>query len=107
VYDRIQPPDTDPMLNFDERDLIALAEGAGFEEIHLTLEANILPVAKRKWESAIRIAGNPKVPTLEEAMREALTPEEAARFEAHLRPIVENGVGQMRSAVAYMWAVKS
>ena len=29
VYEAIQPPGTDPMLNFDERDLLALAERAG------------------------------------------------------------------------------
>ncbi|CAN5664793.1 hypothetical protein BH18ACT13_BH18ACT13_07150 [soil metagenome] len=30
VYDSIQPPESDPMLDFDERDLIAFAEEAGF-----------------------------------------------------------------------------
>ena len=34
IYERIQPRETDPMLNFDERDLLIYAEEAGFEEIH-------------------------------------------------------------------------
>jgi ubiquinone/menaquinone biosynthesis C-methylase UbiE len=40
LYNPIQPPDTDPMLDFDERDLIVFAEKAGFKEIHLELEAH-------------------------------------------------------------------
>jgi len=47
VYDAIQPPDTDPMLNFDERDLVDLAERTGFFPIHLQLEAEIRPSEPR------------------------------------------------------------
>src|SRR5258708_24695924 len=35
LYLQLQPPGTDPMLNFDERDLIHFAQQAGFQEIHL------------------------------------------------------------------------
>src|SRR5207253_3072282 len=41
VYERIQPPDTDPMLDFDERALLALAERAGFDTIELELRAGV------------------------------------------------------------------
>ncbi len=34
------------------------------------------------WESVMRRALNPKVPTLDEAMRELLTPEEIKRYTA-------------------------
>jgi ubiquinone/menaquinone biosynthesis C-methylase UbiE len=110
VYERIQPPDTDPMLNFDERDLLAHAERAGFGEIHLTLEVDISPgnppMVAGGWENFVRTAGNPKIPTLEEAMDEALTQAEAERFEAFLRPLVDREEGTQRYAVAYLWAVK-
>jgi ubiquinone/menaquinone biosynthesis C-methylase UbiE len=43
VYQRIQPPDTDPMTDFDERDLVSQAEKAGFSEIHLELQIEIRP----------------------------------------------------------------
>jgi len=49
---------------------------------------------------------NPKVPSLAEAMDQALTSEEAEKFVNHLRPLVESGQGVSRSAVAYLWAVK-
>jgi hypothetical protein len=38
---RVQPWDSDPMLDFDERDLVLLAEEAGFFPIQLVLEAEI------------------------------------------------------------------
>jgi arsenite methyltransferase len=113
IYKRIQPRDTDPMLNFDERDLLAHAERAGFGEVHLEYEANItrgnhlFSGEGPGWEHLLKISGNPKIPTLEEAMNEALTPEEIKRFTRHLRPLVERNESKGMSAIAYLWAVKS
>ena len=106
LYQSIQPPDTDPMTDFDERDLLKLAEDAGFKEIHLELQAEIKPPEGGDWEKLIRVAGNPKIPTIEEAMHQVLTPEERERFVSYLRPLVEGVQGVQRSAVAYLWAVK-
>jgi len=105
VYETIQPPDTDPMLNFDERDLFALAERAGFFPIDLHLEAEITPLEPRSWDGFLRSAGNPRIPTLGEAMEQALTPDEQDRLTAHLRPLVEEGRGIRQMASAYLSAV--
>lgn len=107
VYQRLQPSDTDPMLDFDERDLMVFAEQAGFKEIHLELQAEIKPSTLGNWETLLHIAFNPKVPTLAEAMQQTLTPDEADQLVAHLRPLVENKQGIARSAIAYLWAIKS
>ncbi len=93
VYDVIQPPDTDPMLDFDERDLIDLAERAGFFPIHLHLEAEITPSEPLSWRVFSNSAGNPRIPTVAEAMEQALTLEEQERFTAHLRPLVRKASG--------------
>lgn len=107
VYQRIQPLQSDPMLNFDERDLITFAEQAGFKEIHLELRAEIRPKDERvTWDSMLQTAGNPKIPTFEEAMQEVLSPAERETFIAHLRPLVGAKRGGTRSAVAYLWATK-
>lgn len=106
VYRRMQPVDSDPMLNFDERDLIAYAEQAGFREIHLELQVDIAPPEEDDWNAFIRTADNPKIPSIEEAMREALTLAEMERFIACLRPLVEARQGIHRRVVAYLWAVK-
>jgi hypothetical protein len=57
-------------------------------------------------EILVKSAGNPNIPTIEEAMNEVLTPEEIARFTAHLRPLVENARGKSTSALAFPRAVK-
>jgi ubiquinone/menaquinone biosynthesis C-methylase UbiE len=106
VYDLIQPPGIDPMGNFDERDLLNQAGNAGFKEIHLELQANIMPAEIMDWQIILNTPWNPKVPSLAEAMEQGLTPQETEKFINHLRPLVESGQGLARSAVAYLWAVK-
>jgi ubiquinone/menaquinone biosynthesis C-methylase UbiE len=106
VYESLQPPDTDPMTDFDERDLIICAEKAGFAQVNLELQVEIKPPQNASWEAFMRIAGNPKIPPLEDAMQQALTPAEREAFIQHMRPLVESRQGQQRSAVAYVWAVK-
>jgi arsenite methyltransferase len=106
VFEAIQPPGEDPMLDFDERDLIDLAQGAGFFPIHLELEADVEPSRAQPWRTFANTAGNPKIPTFAEALEQALTPEERARVEAHLRPLVEAGKGTWKLATAYLAARK-
>jgi arsenite methyltransferase len=105
VYEGIQP-DTDPMLDFDERDLIRLAEQAAFFPINLAYEAEVKPIEPRRWESFLHSSGNPKIPTLAEAIDEALTAAERERFASIFRPLVEDGRGVWRMGTAYLWAVK-
>jgi SAM-dependent methyltransferase len=100
VFARIQPPD-DPMLDFDERDLLRLAEAAGFFPVELDLRAEIGPKYPTPWEPFANSSGNPKIPTIREAIDEALRPEERERFVEYLRPLVEEGEGVSRTAVAY------
>jgi hypothetical protein len=52
------------------------------------------------------IPGNPNIPSPREAMAEIFTAEEAARYEAHVRPRMEAGHGVVREAVAYLAAAK-
>ena len=106
LFDSLQPRDTDPMLDFDERDLLRLAEAAGFFPISLRLDAVAEQQPPRSWESFLDVAGNPNIPTLREAMEQVLTPEERDLLTARLRPLVENGDGVWRMAHAYVAATK-
>lgn len=106
-YAALQPPDTDPMLDFDERDLVDLADSAGFRSVELDYHAEIAPPKEsRSWESAIRSAGNPRIPTLEEAMQRLLTPDEIERYTDYMRPLYESDVGRPRNAYAFLRATK-
>jgi arsenite methyltransferase len=107
LYESIQPPGADPMVDFDDRDLVRHAQDAGFPRIDLELQVS---VAARKrplpWELFVRMSGNPLVPTLAEAMSQALSPQEITELTTHLRPLVEAGQGLDRRALAYLTAVK-
>jgi arsenite methyltransferase len=105
VYKAIQP-ESDPMVDFDERDLLKLAERVGFFPIKLAYEADIEPPEARRWETFVNSSGNPKIPTLAEAMDMALTAEERAQLVSALKPAVEEGRGVWRMAHAYLWAGK-
>jgi ubiquinone/menaquinone biosynthesis C-methylase UbiE len=108
LYKSIQPPGEDPMLDFDERDLVKLAEQSGFDDI--VLELRIAVRSHRQpipWDRFIKMSFNPLIPTLGEAMEQVLTPEETGRLTAHLRPLVERGAGRERRALAYLTAVKT
>jgi arsenite methyltransferase len=103
LFDEIQP-EGDPMTDFDERDLLRLAEGAGFFPVELELRVEITRSEPRPWDSFLQTSWNPLVPTLEEAMEEALSPAERERLAETWRPQVENGTGIWRMATAHLWA---
>ncbi len=106
VYERLQPPATDPVINFDERDLLRFAEQAGFREIHLEYNVEIEPHDFDNWDMKLRMVPNPRVPNLEEAMQEVLTTAEQHAFVEYLRPLVEAKRGMSRWAFTYLWATK-
>jgi arsenite methyltransferase len=100
-------PEDDPMMNFTERDLLRHAEDAGFGEVHVELDVDVEPGSwVLDWDRMMSLAPNPNAHTAGETIREALTSEEARRFEAHLRPLVDSEKGMRRSAFAYLKAAK-
>lgn len=102
----VEPPEYDVMMNFDERDLMAHAERAGFAEVHLEYHAKVTPREPMDWHALLSGAQPPPGTTLAQAIAHSLAPDEADRFVAHLRPLVEAGSGTRRWATAYLWAVK-
>jgi arsenite methyltransferase len=107
LYASIQPPGVDPMIDFDDRDLVRHARSAGFPEIDLELRVSVK--ARKQpipWERFLRMSGNPLVPTFGDALDQVLSQQEAAEFTGYLRPLVESGAGLERRAVAYLTAVK-
>jgi arsenite methyltransferase len=95
----------DPMMNFGERDLFDAAVDAGFEEVRVELVVERAPGSwVEDWDALLKTAPNPNAPTVRETIDAALTPAEARRFEAHLKPLVDSGRGVRRSAFAYLRA---
>ncbi len=115
VYERYQSAQTGSMSDFTERDLLKFLEEVGFPEVYLALQIAIIPgtsenippaARKPNWEAFLKSSLNPLTPTLEEAMRQAFTADEAEQFIKYLRPLVETRQRVDRSAVAYLGAVK-
>ena len=101
-HDREVRPRNLPMLDFDERDLVAIAERTGFGEIHLDLQARIAPTAPDTWEHFVNSAPNPLAPSLADMMAAALSPPERDRIISYLKPLVESGAGVERRAFAFL-----
>jgi arsenite methyltransferase len=98
-----------PLLDFDERDLFAWAEEAGFAEVRLTLEAEQTPGARMRmdWDTLLKTSGNPLSPPLGETIAAALTADEAASLEAHMQPLLEAGDAVTRLASAHLRATSA
>ncbi len=97
----------DPMLGFDERDLLEWAQQVGFHELTLTYEAQISsqhPAAGTDLATFLDSAPNPMVPTLRHVLREALTEEDKALVEQLFAEQLASGGGRNRQAVAYLTA---
>jgi arsenite methyltransferase len=107
LYESIQPRGEDPMVDFDERDLVRHGEEAGFDVVDLELRVTVKNATRPvPWERFLRTSGNPLIPTFGEALERTLSAEEITAFTDYLRPLVESGTGQERSATAYLTAAK-
>ncbi len=109
TFDELEDPAATAMLDFDDRDLARLAEGAGFERIHLECHIDVEPGSLARsisYEAMLDTSPNPLAPTVREAIAAALTEPERARFLSHLEKSVVEGRPIRRSAVAYLVAHK-
>jgi arsenite methyltransferase len=97
-----------PMTDFDERDLVAWALGAGFGAVELDYRAQVdvpaEPIAD--WDALQLVAPNPLVPTFGEAIAAALTEDECDRLDAYMTAFAAAGTPTRRTmAIAYLRAV--
>ena len=109
AYAALAPaPAADPMLDFDERDLVRWAGEAGFTGVRLDYRAEIdvpgPPVAD--WDAVRRTAPNPLVPTYGEVLDTALTPAERDRFDAYARSLAHVPT-RHTAATAYLCATRA
>ncbi len=99
------------MMDFDERDLFAMAARAGFTRIHLELHRDLvsgLPGAKvPSLETLLGSSPNPLAPTLREALEQALDASEQERFVGCLAAALERNDSQLQWAVAFLVAHKA
>ncbi len=100
--------DADPMLNFNEHDLVRMAKAAGFVDVAMDLQIDVdTSSGIVSFEAWLRTAPNPTAPPMRTAIEQALSPGEAADFVDHLRRQAVAGEREMRRfAVCFLAAVK-
>ena len=107
-----QYPDTDegigssPIANYTERDLLRLAQAAGFGELHLELHISVTNTYRKTWEVFIDSSPHPLAPSLRTILEERFTAEERRLFEAAVRPMVESAEFAETDRMVYLTALK-
>ncbi len=101
LYASIQPLGADPMVDFDDRDLVRHARDAGFSEISLELRVS---VKNRRTPCPGNGSCAPRAtrcsrPSWKPCSR-YLSRTEADELARHLRPLVESGTGRERTALS-------
>ena len=97
------------MMGFDDRDLVRLAEEAGFDRIHVECHIDVEPGSPMRsvtFDALMGGAPNPNAPTVGEAITAALTEAERQRFVAELEQAFIEDRAVRRMAVAYLAACK-
>jgi len=106
VYRRYQPAGNS-MVNFDERDLLAFAEAAGFGEVHMDYHVDVdREPAHMTWSTLLGHAPNPLVPPLRDVLDEALTEAERDALSQRLQEELIRGSTRRRFATAYLTAIR-
>lgn len=108
----VQFPDTiekisqSPITNYTERDLVRLAQGTGFSNVHLEFHIDTHPTILSNWETFLGTSPHPLAPPVRQIIAEHFTEEEWRFFEEKFRPIVEAGQSVTADRVAYLTARK-
>jgi hypothetical protein len=111
VFGHHQDPGTyTAMMGFDDRDLSKLAQGAGFERVHVECHMDVEPgsmIRNVRLDTLLDSAPNPLAPTVREAFAASLTQSEQDRFLEELGRSMTEGRRVQRSVVAYVVAQKA
>ncbi len=106
-YERSSVVAFNPMLDFNERDLVRMAYEAGFTEVHADLRIDIEPRQPMLWETYLNVSPNPNATTMREYYSKVFTEDQFRRYEAYMKPLTEAGKVVRCRAMSYLWARKS
>lgn len=105
-YERLSGPETQTMLDFDDRDLVRWATQAGFPDVRLTLHHEVVPGAlgATTFDTLLDGAPNPRAPTLRETIHSALDGPERQQLLDCLQDRFTSTLPIQPRAVAYLQA---
>ena len=94
------------LTSYTERDLLRMAQGAGFGKLRLELCIDLGTAAPTSWEVFLDIAPHPWAPSLRQILDERFLPDERQLLEAVLRPGVEAGQHTSVERMAYITGIR-
>lgn len=98
------------MSGFDDRDLLRLADRAGFEPVHVDCHLDVETgsvISPVSFEAFLGTAPNPNAPTIAEAIDAMLTEPDRTRFLARLNDAFRRDDSKRTMAVAYLAATRA
>lgn len=79
-FEHNRSPQLRAMMDFDENDLLRIAEDVGFDAVDLLLHITVHRPAPQDWESLLHSSPNPLAPTFAEAATASLSGSQRDRF---------------------------
>lgn len=107
-----QYPDTEdsiqrnPIANYNERDLLRLAQSVGFRELILELRISVTNSYRKSWDIFLDSSPHPLAPPLRTILQEKFTAEERRQFETIVRPMTESSELSETDRMLYLTALK-
>lgn len=95
-----------PIANYSERDLIRMAQAAGFEELRLELHIEVTRSPIPNWEAFLNSSPHPLAPPLSVILAQQFSADERQVFETVMRPQIESPHAMATDRVAYLTARK-
>lgn len=104
AFRAMQPPEAAALLAHDERDMLAIFERAGFADLDLELHVHVRRDRKDLgwFEAQLEGSGHPRIPSLRQAIAQALSPGEAATYITYYSEAVATSPVLTRQAHLYL-----
>jgi len=93
-----------PLVNYSERDLLALVRQCGFEDIRMELHIEVKRCEGIPWATFIATSPHPWAPTLAEVLDDRFDAHERQFLEDLLRPSIEAGINHAVERIVYLTA---
>ena len=95
-----------PITSYSERDLVRLAQAAGFEDVAVELHIRVGPTMSHSWEVFINTSPHPLAPSLRQIMEQQFSTAERELLERSIRPLVEDPRAEVADRMVYLTARK-
>jgi ubiquinone/menaquinone biosynthesis C-methylase UbiE len=104
--DTIEKISQHPLTNFTERDLVRMAQGARFKDVHMEFHIDTNLESLTDWEVFLDSSPHPLAAPVRQIIAEQFSEDERHYFIEKFRPVIEAGQSMATSQNAYLTARK-